>query len=279
MSNPMLFNHKIYKTPLQIQLLTTKLCNRKCAWCIEKGAMSKNYSNNTKRYMENLKTLLLELKHLGISANVILTGGEPTLNEDLALNLLDTCGDLMPKSVYLKNEMPEGNKVGINSNGDNDSLIFKHPRLDYINISFIDKMYPAQKYNASVPVRLQTVCRKTIFNKGFKSIQHFIKKAIKEGYDSVCFRQLVGDSIDKLDVFTLEEEASYAHNWKYMSYKIDAYDLWVKYIYQNHLVCFKRQDLSSQRVLERRYGGICSVVFWPDGKVTKSWNYEDALLF
>lgn len=278
-----LFGCEIYKTPLQIQLFTTSRCNRKCEWCIEKNNMLIKYNQNNNKYIKNLRRLLLDLNKNKIPYNIVITGGEPTLNESLVLKILDVCKEIMPPTIKCyssdNHKKTKAYKLGINSNGDNNSPIYKHDRLNYIDISFIDVMRNAKSYNKNKPIRLQTVYRKSVFGTGPESVIRFIDKAIKYNYDSILFRQLVGKHPDKNDIFELENAISKNKNFVYQDYQINVYDLWVKYKYKNHDIYFKRQDTNAQQLFERiNHKNISSIVFWPNGKITKSWNYKNKLI-
>ena len=278
-----IFGYEICKTPLQIQLVITERCNRRCVWCIERENMSRFYKPNDKLYLKNLRCVLNQLGDQRIPANVVLTGGEPTLNLDLALGCLDICKEVMPAVVECfssdSNKPVKGNKVGINSNGDQNSPLYNHSRLNYIDISFIDTMRSAQTYNGQgIPIRLQTTYRKSVFAMGLESVVSFIDEAITKGYDDILFRQLVGEDKERLDIFAMEKEVFSSSEFRCLDYQINVYDLWTKYAYKNHDVYFKRQDLDAQLLFERmNRGKICSLVFWPDGKLTKSWDYSNEL--
>jgi len=279
-----IFNCAIYKTPLQIQLITTSKCNRRCEWCIEKENMQRKYDECGDKYIGNLCLLLTELNNNKIPYNIVLTGGEPTVNERLVLRILEVCEELMPETHRChssdNHKETKAYKLGINSNGDDAaSPIYKHARLNYIDISFIDRMRMAGEYNENKPIRLQTVYRKSVFA-DIKSVMQFINSAIDCGYDSILFRQLIGEHPDKKDIFGLEKEISGMEQFAFRDYQINVYDLWVQYLYRNRHVYFKRQDLNAQVLFERiNRENISSLVIWPDGTITKSWDFANKLVW
>ena len=277
-----LFGKEIYKTPLQIQLVVTPRCNRSCPWCIEKENMRRKYVEDDARYLDSLCKLLMELNAGGTPYNIVVTGGEPAMNEVLVLQILACCQQLMPCVTTCQASDNQRKvrtfKLGINSNGDRASPIYRHGRLDYVDISFIDEMRDAGRYSKDKPVRLQTVYRASWFGGSVKEARRFISEAICRGYDSVLFRQLVGDDVDKRDIFEIERRVSRCSDFEYQGYQINVYDLWVKYKHQGHDVYFKSQNLDAQRVFERcNRDRVCSVIIWPDGRATKSWDYENVL--
>lgn len=277
------FGLKVYKTPLQIQLFTTARCNRKCEWCIERENMLRSYNDLQNQFLANLRKVVDELNKKEIPYNVVITGGEPTVNESLVREILNLCDKTMPKVALCRSSDSKrptrAFKVGINSNGDNPaSPIYGHPRLDYIDISFIDTMRGAKNYSSDKRVRLQSVCRKSIFSTT-ESVIHFIDLAVDNGYESVLFRQMVGDHLDKKNVFELEREIAEMKAFAFQDYQVNVYDLWVRYLYRNRSIYFKRQDLDAQRVFERiNRQNISSLVFWPNGTITKSWDFSNQLV-
>ena len=280
-NNIELMGCQIWKVPLQIQIFTTGKCNKECSWCIEKDNMHRDIICKDELLMCNLEALLKKLNKKNIPYNIVITGGEPTLVSTKVIKILDLCREVMPKpsTCMIDNRNKDIYTVGINSNGDNqDSLIFKQDRLDYIDITYIDNIRKAEVYNKNIPIRLQTVYRHSIFGDNSKKIIKFINNAIEYGYESVMFREIAEQHKDSKDILKLENEISQKESFEFVDHKKNYYDLWIKYKYKNIFVFFKKQDLPAQRLLERiNYNNITSLVLWPDGRVTKSWNYNNHL--
>ena len=277
------FGRDVCETPIQLQLFVTTRCNRCCPWCIEKYNMAWPFVPDDERFLQSLSLVFDELnqKHLGY--NVVMTGGEPTENEGLSLKVIEQCARKMP-AVTDCVRRPKGiktrqYKVGLNTNGDRDSKLYRCTRFDYIDVDFIDKMYPADKFSSARPVRLQTVYRSSVFPNGPASVVGFVTEALDAGYDSVVFRECWGEHGDRCPILGVEREVAKNRDFQFLEYRSNQYDLWVKYSYRGHDVYFKRQDLGMQHLYERaNQGKIVSLVVWPDGRVTKSWEHEDVIL-
>jgi organic radical activating enzyme len=282
-----LFNTKICKLPLQIQLFTTSECNRNCSWCIEKENCQYKWGINNKLFLKSLRLLLWECRMENIPFNVVITGGEPLVksNENLLTSILEDCCYIMPKEdiCYSSDTQKPVRcfKIGINTNGDFQKGILYHNRLSYVDITYIDKLKKANEYlyfnEENKHIRLQTIYRKSVFPT-IKECKLFIDKCIKYKYASILFRELVGEHSEKVNILEIENEISKDSDFKFKDYQINPYDLWVKYIYKNKEIYFKKQNLEVQRLYERfNMDKITSIVIFPDGIIRKSWDKNNFL--
>ncbi len=219
-------------------IVFTQGCNFRCHFCYNPMLVlprkGEDKKNNKEKGFSPLSTedlfLFLRERH-GRLDGVVITGGEPTLHEDLP--------------DFIKQIKAIGYDVKLDTNGTNPkmlSVLLEAGLLDYIAM---DLKAPEHKYEETVGV-------KTDYNNLKKSVKMIIKSGLPHEFRTT----VVPGLLEKEDFKTMGESIKGAQKWYLQTFKSDTDLVDMEYYRQRP---YTSQEMKELAEVGKKAAGVCEV--------------------